>query len=83
MDFTNSVSAPALDGFAIAPHADQPLPRVTKAIFIGVGGDLRVRLAIANADLTFRNLPSGSILDVRASHVRVAGTTASDLVALV
>lgn len=82
MDYSNSASSPAVDGFAIVPHADQPLPQVTKAIFIGGAGDARVRLAGSSSDLTFRNVAAGSILDVRASHVRVSGTTATDLVGL-
>ena len=33
------------------------------------------------ADVTFRNVPSGMTLDVRAVFIRATGTTASDLVA--
>ena len=80
--FGDSLIASARSGMIIVPHATQDLEKVTKAIYVGTGGDLTVRLVDAEQDLVFRNLASGSILDVRASAVRVTGTTAADLVGL-
>ena len=36
----------------------------------------------ASADVTFRNVPSGSVLPFRPGFVRATGTTAADIVAL-
>lgn len=77
-----SVVAPATDCFAIAPDDNAELPSATKALFIGVGGDIVLRPVAGDTDVTFRNLPDGSVLDVRVRAIRASGTTASNLVGL-
>jgi hypothetical protein len=74
--------ASSINPYAITPHDTDPLPVVPKAIYVGTGGDVTLRGIGAEADVTFRNLPSGYYFCVRASHVRATGTTATDLVAL-
>lgn len=78
----DSTLAPSADCFAITPNDNAGLPRVTKALYVGTGGDVVLRPLRSDVDVLFRNLPSGGILDVRASAVRATGTTAADLVAL-
>jgi hypothetical protein len=78
----DGVSAPATRGVAVTPHDANALADVPKALFIGVGGDVVVRGLNDTADVTFRNLASGSVLPFRARLVRAAGTTASAIVAL-
>lgn len=80
---SDSLIAPANNAFEIAPHDAQELSAVTKALYIGTGGDVIVRLLEGTNDVTFRNLQDGSILDIRAVAVRATGTTASDIVGLV
>lgn len=82
-DFADSPTAPALDCFVISPNDGSDLPRVTKALYIGEGGDVVLRPAMGNEDIVFRNVPAGYILDVRVRAVRITGTTASALVGLV
>lgn len=79
----NSVIAPAADCFEIVPNDTNELSQATKAIYIGVGGDLVARSVNGSQDVTFRNLPGGSILDVRLRAVRSTGTTAGNLIGLV
>ena len=69
--------------FAIAPSADADLPEATRALYVGGAGDITLRPLAGEADVVFRNVPAGVILDVRVRAVRVAGTTATDLVGLV
>lgn len=78
-NFSAAPGSPAAEAFAIAP-GDNPLPYVTSAIYIGQGGDVTLRAVRSQSDVTYRNVPSGSYLTIRASHVRAAGTTATDLV---
>lgn len=60
----------------------QPGPyRHASAIFVGTGGHLSLTGTDGKVAL-FKNVPSGIILQVRATYVNSAGTTASDLVAL-
>jgi hypothetical protein len=79
-DLTDSALAPSTAPFAVTPHDSDPLPSVPKGIFVGVGGDVRLRGVGGAADVTYRNLADGAYIAVRASHVRATGTTAADLV---
>lgn len=78
----DGVSAPATRGVAVVAHDSAPLSDIPKALFIGVGGDLVARGLHDAGDVTFRNLPSGSVLPFRARLVKATGTTASAIVAL-
>jgi hypothetical protein len=83
--FLNTVDSPMTPAgtcFAITPHDTVEFERATKAIYVGTGGDLVLRPVNGTADVTFRNLPAGFILDVRVRAIRVTGTTAADLVGL-
>ena len=78
----DSVSAPATWGTAVVPHDVDALGDVPKALYIGGGGTLVARGSGGGADVTFRGLPSGSVLPFRAQFVRATGTSATDIVAL-
>ncbi len=80
--YSDSLTAPAGVCFAIAPHDIDGLSEVTRAIYVGTGGNIVVRPADSLADVTFTNAPAGTILDIRVSHVRATGTSATDLVGL-
>lgn len=81
-NYADSPMAPALLCFAISPNDASDLPHLTKALYIGEGGDVVLRSARGETDVTFRNLPSGYILDVRAVAVRASGTSAASIVGL-
>lgn len=78
----DSAQAPSRNAIAITPHDANELPLLPKALYIGTGGHVTLRSVDAVADVTFRNVASGQVIDVRARFVRAAGTTASDIVAL-
>lgn len=78
----DSVISPARKCFAITPSDSAELPTVAKALYIGTGGDLCLKAADDTAFVTFRNLPDGFIIDVRAIAVLATGTTAADIVGL-
>jgi hypothetical protein len=80
--FGDSVSDPARQAAPVTPSNDQPLARIPKALFVGTGGDIRLRCTDDDAPVLFRNIPSGSILPVRAGHILMDGTSATDLVGL-
>lgn len=66
--------------FAITPHNTNELPFVTKRIYVGGTGDVRVTLLDGSA-VTFVGVPAGTFLPVRAFKVLTA-TTATNLVGL-
>lgn len=74
--------APARQAFAVTPHATNEVSPLPKALFIGTGGNLVGRAVGSVSDVTFKNLQSGQILDVRLQYVRASGTTATDIVGL-
>lgn len=79
---TDNVISPARNAFPITPADAPDLLHATKALYVGTGGDLKVRLIDADADVSFINVPSGSVIAIRAVAVRATGTTAADLVGL-
>ena len=82
VSFADSPSSPARRAFAIVPSDAAPLPATLKALYVGTGGHVTLRPIDADADVTFRNLSPGQVLDVRVQYVRATGTTAADLVGL-
>lgn len=76
----DSADSPATEAFAITPSDSGELPAATKAIYVGSAGHVTLRPLRGGADVTYRNVPTGCYLTVRASHVRATGTTAGDLV---
>jgi hypothetical protein len=79
---SDSLIAPAQVCFPITPDDAADLFQVTKAIYVGDGGDVTLRSADGPGDVTFLNVPTGAILDVRVQAVRATGTTAGSIVGL-
>ena len=79
---SDSLISPAQSCFNITPDDVQELEQVTKAIYVGTGGDIALRAVDNTSDVTFRNVAEGAILDIRVSAVRANGTTAADIVGL-
>jgi len=77
----DNVSAPATRGVAVTPHDGKALADLPKALFVGTGGHVVVAGG-DGVDVTFRNVPNGSVLPFRARYVRATGTTAGDVLAL-
>lgn len=78
--FLDNPCAPSRAPFAVTPSDTVALPVVTKALYVGTGGNVAVLAVGATADVVYKNVASGSYLLVRASYVRATGTTAGDLV---
>lgn len=73
---------PAQKAAAITPHDTNALAAVTNGIYVGGTGAITLRPVNSPADVVFTAIPVGSILPIRASHVRATGTTATNLVGL-
>ncbi len=76
----DSPMAPAEDCFAITPSDSDDLPRATKAIYVGLSGDVALIPVRGTAPVVFKKLAAGTILDVRVRAILITGTTAGDLV---
>lgn len=78
---TDALTAPSRRILTVVPSDTQLLTLLPKALYIGGAGDLSLHTIHDEADVVFRNVPTGAILRVRASHVRATGTTASSFLA--
>lgn len=78
----DSLSSPSRAPFDVVPSDTVDLQPIPKALYVGTGGTVVIRGVGATADVTFKNVASGQVLDVRARLVKATGTTATDIVAL-
>jgi hypothetical protein len=76
------LAAPSRAPFAVTPHDTNELGTIPKALYVGTGGNITLRGVGGTADVIFKNVANGQVLDVRAQYVRATGTTAADIVAL-
>lgn len=76
-----SLSGPATHGFEITPNDGSDLAETTRAIFVGVSGDITVVL-VSGANLTFSGVIGGTVLPIRVQAVKSTGTTAANLLGL-
>ena len=77
-----ATQAPANSAFAITPHYTEELSFVTRAVYVGVSGDVVAKLDGDYAAVTFKNVAAGSILPIRARLITTA-STATDMLGLV
>lgn len=81
--YADNPLGPASHAFAVVPSDGVELTSIPRALFVGTGGNITLRLADSSADVLLKNVPSGAMLDLQARFVRATGTTAADIVALV
>lgn len=82
-DYANQVSSltsPFNFCDPVIPDDDNDLSYVSRSLFIGVSGDVRVT-TVGGTIVTFRNHPSG-YMPGRIARVHQTGTSATDIVAL-
>ena len=77
----SGLTAPAGHAAQIVPNDGADLPVTTRAIYVGTGGDVRVRL-ISGATVTFTNMQAGLYYPMRVERVLATGTTAGGLVGM-
>ena len=77
---TNNITRPASNFAAITPHASTELSYLTRAVWVGTGGNV-VAVNHAGTEVTFGNVPDGTLLLIRTSRIDDT-STASGLVAL-
>lgn len=74
-------TASARGGFAVAPSDSTTFP-ASRALYIGVTGDVRVDFAEGGVNILLKAAPVG-VLPVQVTRVYATGTTATDIVRLV
>ena len=74
--------SPALNAVAVTPHDSTNLAEPSRALYIGVTGDVSLELTESGSAIVFKNVPAGTVLPVRVSRVNATATTATDIVAI-
>lgn len=72
---TRSLTSPPEHAVAIVPDDDGELAVVTRALYVGAGGDVAVRMH-DGSQVTLVGVPSGTMLPLRVRGVLASGTTA-------
>jgi hypothetical protein len=79
--FARATSHPATHAAAVTPHDSNELSYVTRAIFVGGAGALKVTTSDGDT-VTFTGVTAGTVLPIRAKVVFSTGTTATNIVAM-
>jgi hypothetical protein len=80
-DHQTGLTSPAWGAVAIVPSDSVPIALTTRAVYVGQGGDLRLRMA-SGETVTLNAVPGGSLLPLRVTQVLATGTTAAGVVGL-
>lgn len=73
-------TAPSSSAAAVTPNDGVDLANVPRGLYIGTGGNVVVTMD--SSDITFANVPAGTILPIECTRVKATGTTAANIVAL-
>ena len=79
--FTTGLKEPVIDAVAVTPSDVTDLTYMTRRIYVGGAGDVTVVMKSGNT-ITFKAVPTGTVLEVRVSRIKATGTTATNIVAL-
>lgn len=80
-DRRTGLESPAANAFEVTPHDTNELASVTRAIYVGTTGNVRL-VTINNETVTFVDVPAGNIIPIRAFRILSTGTTADDIVGM-
>ena len=58
-----------------------PLAKVTRSVYVGVGGDIQVTMAGNGETVIYKNFPTGQRLSGSFTHILATATTAADILA--
>ena len=76
-----SLTSPPEDAAAILPDDAAELAHATRALYVGGGGDLRLRL-LGGAEVTLVAVPAGTLLPLRVARSSPPARPPADLVGL-
>ncbi len=79
-DHSMGLESPGFQAAAVVPSDSTDLGTVSRALYIGFGGDLRLTTA-GGTTVVLRNVASG-MLPIRVARVHATETTATDIVAI-
>jgi hypothetical protein len=75
----------AFDGFAVTSNNTLVFSQPTRALYVGVAGNIAVTMVgynNSNTALTFVGVQAGTILPVRVQQVKRTGTSANSIIGM-
>lgn len=79
--YENNLDAPAQSAWSVSPNDETDFEQDARALYIGSAGDVTLQTT-DGSEVTFANVPAGSILPVQVRRVLANGTDAEDIIAL-
>ena len=76
-----SLTSPVTDAEAVTPNDTSDLAHVTRALYVGVGGELSVQMLSGDL-ITLSNVQPGVVYPIRVRRIMATGTTAAALVGM-
>lgn len=73
--------SPLTRAASVTPHDTNELEFVTRALYVGAAGDVAVTMQ-DGGNVTFVDVPTGTVLPIRVKVVKSTGTDASSIIAL-
>jgi hypothetical protein len=74
--------SPAANAVAVTPSDSTELTYVSRALYVGVGGNLAVKLRDDSIAVVLVGVAEGSVLPLQVKQVMATDTTATNIVAL-
>jgi len=78
--YRDSLDSPVKNAAAVTPSNSVDLAKTTRALWVGVSGDISVEMADSGASVVFKGVQG--LIPIRVTRVNSASTTATDIVAL-
>ena len=78
-DHAQSLTSPVTAAETISPSDTTDLTQATRALYVGVGGELAVQMLSGDV-VTLNNVQAGVLYPLRARRVMATGTTAAGLI---
>jgi hypothetical protein len=74
--------SPACSSVSVTPSDSAELSFLTRALYVGVGGNVSVKLRDDSSAVVFVGVAEGTILPLQVKQVMATNTTATNIVAL-
>ena len=74
--------SPATSSASVTPNDNDELAFLTRALYVGVGGNVKVKLRDDSTAVIFVGVAEGSVLPLQVKQVFDTDTTATNIIAL-
>jgi hypothetical protein len=74
--------SPATSSVSVTPSDENELAYLTRGLYVGVGGNVALKLRDDSAAVVFVGVAEGTILPLQVKQVMATDTTATNIIAL-